>query len=177
MKKTKSIVSLPVGQISRKIYFARGLQVMIDADLAQLYGVTTANLNKAVRRNSERFPDDFMFELNRTDLESLIFQTGMSKKAGRGGSRFLPLAFTEQGVATLSSVLRSERAVEMNIAIMRAFVQLRGMLATNEDLRQKLRRWKSDTMQNFRSFFPQLSRCWKPPSERNRGLVFTLLRA
>jgi hypothetical protein len=145
---------LPVRQIAQSIYLIRGQRVMLsqdlailyrirvirgekvllDFDLAPLYGVTTGNLNKAVRRNRERFPSDFMFQLTAAGAESLIFQFGIAK--GRGGRRYRPYAFTEQGVAMLSSVLKSERAVKVNIAIMRAFVRLRQALETNGVLAQ-----------------------------------------
>jgi len=107
----------------------------LDFDLARLYNVTTGNLNKAVKRNSSRFPGDFMFRLAAAEWEDLIFQLGISKP--RGGRRHLPYAFTEQGVAMLSSVLRSERAVKVNIAIMRAFVKLREALESNRELAKK----------------------------------------
>lgn len=126
---------IPVEQVVRTILFIRGQKVLLDADLARLYGVTTGNLNKAVQRNSERFPDDFMFRLTREEAHRLTFQFGRSK--GRGGRRNLPYAFTEQGVAMLSSVLKSDRAVKVNIAIMRAFVQLRQALDTNRELARK----------------------------------------
>ena len=113
--------------IQNKIFTIRGKQVMLDKDLAELYGVTTGNLNKAVKRNLNRFPEDFMFRLTKEEYESLIFQIGISK--GRGGNRFLPYAFTEQGVAMLSSVLNSETAIQINIGIIRAFVEVRKMLA------------------------------------------------
>jgi len=103
--------------------------------LARLYGVTTVNLNKAVSRNRDRFPSDFMFQLTAEEAKDLIFQIGRSK--GRGGRRHRPYAFTEQGIAMLSSVLNSERAVKVNIAIMRAFVKLRQTLETNRELAQK----------------------------------------
>src|SRR5437667_1565602 len=122
-------------QVSKVIRVIRGEKVLLDFDLAPLYGVTTGNLNKAVRRNRERFPSDFMFQLTAVEAESLIFQFGISK--GRGGRRHRPYAFTEQGVAMLSSVLNSERAVNVNIAIMRAFVKLREALETNRELRRK----------------------------------------
>ncbi|MGI9172375.1 MAG: ORF6N domain-containing protein [Chthoniobacterales bacterium] len=112
----------------------RGQKVILDADLAALYGVTTGNLNKAVGRNRDRFPKDFMFRLNRAEAENLIFQFGISRWGGR---RALPYAFTEQGVAMLSSVLKSDRAVKVNVAIMRAFVHLREALQTNRELAQK----------------------------------------
>lgn len=111
---------------------------MLDADLARLYGVTTANLNKAVKRNVNRFPGDFVFQLTTEEAGALRIQSGISKTGGRGGRRYLPYVFTEQGVAMLSSVLRSKRAVEVNIEIMRAFVQLRQFLSANRELAQKL---------------------------------------
>jgi len=126
---------IPVQQVAQAIRFVRGERILLDFDLAQLYGVTTGNLNKAVRRNRERFPTDFMFQLTAEETKSLIFQFGISK--GRGGRRHFPHAFTEQGVAMLSSVLNSQRAVKVNIAIMRAFVKLRQILETNPDLARK----------------------------------------
>ena len=108
---------------------------MLDFDLAALYRVTTGNLNKAVNRNRNRFPSDFMFQLTAEEAERLIFQFGISK--GEAGAVILPYAFTEQGVAMLSSVLNSERAVKVNIAIMRAFVKLREALETNRELARK----------------------------------------
>ena len=112
------------------IYDIRGQKVMLDRDLASMYGVTTGNLNKAVKRNIGRFPSDFMFRLTVEEFEAikpLIFQNGISK--GRGGTRYMPYAFTEQGVAMLSSVLNSETAIRVNIGIMRAFVSIRHMLS------------------------------------------------
>ena len=110
---------------------------MLDSDLADLYQVETKNLNKAINRNRTRFPEDFMFQLTAEEWESLRFQSGTSNP-GRGGRRYLPCAFTEHGVVMLSSVLSSERAVQMNIAIVRAFVQLRELLATNKDFAVRL---------------------------------------
>jgi|SRR6266699_1313123 len=126
---------MPVERIAQHILYLRNQKVILDSDLARLYGVTTGNLNKAVNRNRGRFPSDFMFQLSAEEAERLIFQFGISK--GRGGRRHLPHAFTEQGVAMLSSVLNSERAVKVNIAIMRAFVRLREVLETNRELAQK----------------------------------------
>ena len=124
--------------IEQKIYLIRGQKVMLDSDLAELYAVETSNLNKAVKRNIDRFPQDFMFQLSKEEAEFLRFQIGMSKIEGRGGRRYFPYAFTEQGVAMLSSVLKSERAIHVNIAIMRAFVKLREFLSTHKDLARKL---------------------------------------
>jgi hypothetical protein len=125
---------VPMKQIARTIFVLRGQRVILDSDLARLYGVTTGNLNKAVSRNRGRFPADFMFRLRAEEAENLIFQFGISSWGGR---RRLPHAFTEEGVAMLSSVLKSERAVKVNIAIMRAFVQLRGILENNRELARK----------------------------------------
>jgi hypothetical protein len=124
------------------IFLIRGRRVMLDRDLANLYGVTTSNLNKAVQRNRERFPADFMFQLTARETQSLIFQSGTSKT--RGGSRHFPHAFTQEGIAMLSSVLRSKRAVQVNIAIMRAFIKLREMLGNNHELARKLAALESE---------------------------------
>ena len=123
---------IPIERIAQRIRHLRGEKVLFDSDLAQLYGVTTGNLNKAVNRNRHRFPSDFMFQLTAEEAKRLIFQFGISKS--RGGRRHMPYAFTEQGVAMLSSVLNSERGVKVNIAIMRAFVRLRQTLETNREL-------------------------------------------
>ena len=122
-----------VEQVGRHIYTVRGLNMLLDSDLAELYGVETRILNRAVSRNIGRFPADFMFQLTADEAQSLISQIGTSN-VGRGGRRKPTSAFTEQGVAMLSSVLRSERAVQVNIAIMRAFVGLRGALTQGGDL-------------------------------------------
>ena len=126
---------IPLAQVTRAILVIRGQRLLLDSDLARLYGVTTGNLNKAVTRNRDRFPADFMLQLTAKEAESLIFQIGISK--GRGGRRYRPYAFTEQGIAMLSSVLQSDRAVRVNIAIMRAVVKLREMLETNRELAAK----------------------------------------
>jgi hypothetical protein len=134
MKNKLSLI--PLERIQKAIFLLRGDKVMLDSDLAGLYGVTTGNLNKAVRRNLRRFPSDFMFQLTPEEADGLLFQSGRSKR--RGGSRHCPYAFTEQGVAMLSSVLHSDRAVQVNIAVMRAFVQLRQVLAGHAELARKL---------------------------------------
>ena len=126
---------IPVEMIERRIYLIRGQKVMLDADLAEVYQVTTGNLNLAVRRNRRRFPEDFMFQLTNEEFESLRLQFASSRWGGR---RYRPYAFTEHGVAMLSSVLKSERAVQMNILIIRTFVRLRELLATPKDLARKI---------------------------------------
>lgn len=127
---------IPSERIVSKIYIVRNKKVMLDRDLAELYGVRTMALNQAVKRNIKRFPEDFMFQLNKNEMESLISQIVISK--GRGGTRKLPLAFTEQGVAMLSSVLNSDRAINVNIQIIRTFTKIRELLATNEALQRKM---------------------------------------
>jgi hypothetical protein len=145
MKNEQNI--LPEEIVQSKIYLIRGKKVMLDSDLAFLYQVETKNLNKAAQRNIERFPEDFMFQLNELEnrnlrsqfvTSGLRFQIGTSKKDSRGGHRYLPYVFTEQGVAMLSSVLRSGRAIQVNIQIMRTFTKIREMLATNKELREKI---------------------------------------
>jgi hypothetical protein len=131
------IEHLPVEMVTRRIYVIRGQRVMLDSDLADLYRVTTGNLNLAVRRNMPRFPADFMFRLTREEHQSLLLQLARAT-TGRGGRQTPPYASTELGVAMLSSVLNSERAVQMNIVIMRAFVKLREVLAANKALAQRI---------------------------------------
>ena len=133
----EGLKTIPVERIQRSILLIRGEKVMLDADLAALYGVTTGNLNKAVKRNRDRFPADFMFQLTAEEAENLRFQIGISS-SDYGGRRYPPYAFSEQGVSMLSSVLRSPRAIQVNIAIMRAFVQLRRVLASHAELACKL---------------------------------------
>ena len=130
-------LEIKLATINGLIHTFRGQRVMLDADLAALYGVRTKELNQAVSRNRGRFPDDFMFQLSLEEAHSLRFQIGTSKK-GRGGRRYLMNAFTEQGVAMLSSVLKSERAVEINIAIMRAFVKLRQAVLFDATLAERM---------------------------------------
>jgi hypothetical protein len=128
---------IPLDAVERRIYFFRNQKVMLDSDLAALYGVPTAHLNQAVKRNRPRFPDDFMFHLTPQETSLLISQY-VTSNAGRGGRRKPAFAFTELGVAMLSSVLRSERAVQMNIVIMRGFVRLRQALETNRQLAARI---------------------------------------
>ena len=126
---------IPIETVTGKIHSLREHKVILDRDLAELYGVETSQLKRAVRRNIDRFPPDFMFELTKEEHENLRCHFGTSSW---GGTRYSPMAFTEQGVAMLSSVLNSNRAIQVNIAIMRAFVQMRELLATNTKLAQKL---------------------------------------
>ncbi|MBC8213038.1 MAG: ORF6N domain-containing protein [Candidatus Marinimicrobia bacterium] len=146
--RSKSIITEPV-KIQNLIYTIQGEQVMLDRDLADLYDVTTGNLNKAVKRNIDRFPDDFMFQLTKEELQNLIFQNGTSSW---GGTRKLPFVFTEQGVASLSGVLKSKRAIEINIQIMRAFVTMRKFIGTNAKLFQRIDRVELKQLEHDHKF-------------------------
>lgn len=176
-------------KVERCIYLIRGEKVMLDYDLAALYGVPTKSLNLAVKRNVERFPGDFMFQLTRTEDEGLRFQIGTSKAATderspglrfqnetsknrRGGRRYLPYAFTEQGVAMLSSVLRSVRAVQVNIAIMRTFVRLREMLLSNAELARKLSDLEKKYDEQFKVVFDAIRELMTPPEKPRPQIGF-----
>ncbi len=163
MKESSALI--PAERIQRAIFLIRGEKVMLDSELAALYGVATGNLNKAVKRNLDRFPPDFMFQLTPEEAENLRFQIGISS-SDFGGRRYRPYAFTEQGVAMLSSVLRSKRAVQVNVAIMRAFVQLRQALAGHAGLARKLAELEQrieghDT--SIRSLFEAIRQLMAPP--------------
>jgi len=148
--------------IATKIFVIRGKRVMLDKDLAKLYEVKTKNLNKAVKRNIERFPEDFMFQLTNEEIENLRFQFGTSK---RGGRRYLPYVFTQEGVAMLSSVLNSSRAIQVNIQIMRAFIKLRRMLLTNTDLRRKIEEMERKYDRQFAIVFEAIKQLLEPPKQ------------
>ncbi|MBL4694732.1 ORF6N domain-containing protein [Candidatus Gracilibacteria bacterium] len=139
--------------IEEKIMMLRGRKVMLDRDLAKLYGVETKVLNRAVKRNLARFPSDFMFQMSRDEFEIWKCQIGTSNSSFTMGVRKRPYAFTEQGIAMLSSVLRSQRAVQVNIAIMRTFVRLREMLSGNKNLTKKLEEMESRYDKQFRVIF------------------------
>ena len=167
--------TVPVELIERRIYFIRGQKVMLDSDLAKLYQVQTKNLNKAVKRNPDRFPLDFMFNLTQREVKSLRFQIGTSKP-GRGGRRNLPFVFTEHGVAMLSSVLKSKRAVQMNIAIVRAFIKLREVLATHKDLARKLENLERKYLQHddeLKVVFGAIRKLLSTPAPSRRRIGFT----
>ncbi|MBI5729505.1 MAG: ORF6N domain-containing protein [Ignavibacteriales bacterium] len=163
---------LSLETIETKIFIIRGQKVMLDKDLATLYDVETFNLNKAVKRNSGRFPNDFMFRLTKEEFNNLIFQFGISSW---GGTRKLPYAFTEQGVAMLSSVLRSERAVQVNIQIMRAFVKLREIISTHKELAQKLKELElkiESHDENITAIFDAINQLLAPEDKPNRKIGF-----
>src|SRR6266550_9643598 len=169
---------IPVQLIERRIYLIRGKKVMVDLDLAGLYGVETRVFNQAVKRNPDRFPEDFMFQLTKEEGESLRSQFVTLKPHGRGRHRkYMPYVFTEQGVAMLSGVLNSKRAVEVNIAIMRAFVKLREILESNEQLNRKFAaviRKLGEHDKYFKVVFDELKKLSNPPVPPHRQIGFTI---
>jgi hypothetical protein len=167
-RRMPAVPLLPTERIERVIHVIRGQKVMLDFDLASLYEVETKVLNQAVRRNIERFPGDFMFILTEAEVVRLRSQFVTTKKGGRGGRRTAPYAFTEQGVAMLSSVLRSPRAVQVNIEIMRAFVRLRQMLQSNADLARKLAALEKKYDAQFRVVFDAIRELMAPPPRPRR---------
>jgi hypothetical protein len=162
---------IPTERIERAIVALRGGRVMLDADLAALYGVPVRSLNQAVRRNRGRFPADFMFQLTAAEFRRLRSQTVISKNS-RGGRRTAPYVFTEQGIAMLSSVLRSDRAVRVNIEIMRTFVPLRQMLQANADLARKLASLERRYDDQFKIVFDAIRRLVAPPEPNRRRIGF-----
>jgi hypothetical protein len=154
---------IPVERIERKIYLLRGHKVMLDQDLAFLYQVPTKALVQAVKRNADRFPADFMFQLSKDELERWRSQIVTSNPSLKMGLRRPPYAFTEQGVAMLSSVLKSKRAVLVNIAIMRTFVRLREILITHKDLARKLAEMENKYDAQFRVVFDAIRKLMEPP--------------
>ena len=157
--------------IEQKIYLIRGQKVIIDSDLASLYGVPTHRLNEAVKRNKKRFPDDFMFRLTKTENISLMSQIAISNK-GRGGRRKLPYVFTEQGVAMLSSVLNSDRAILVNIQIMRTFIKLRQLIATHKDLLKKIEEMEKRYDKQFRIVFQVIRELTAKPRDTRKQIGF-----
>ena len=168
---TETTLPIPPERIERAILLLRGHKVLLDADLAALYGVATRVLVQAVHRNHSRFPDDFMFQLSDEEFARLRSQVGISTP-GRGGRRYRPNAFTEQGVAMLSSVLRSERAVQVNIEIMRAFVRLRQLLASHEELVWRLDELEQKYDDEFKVVFEAIRQLMAPPARSQRQIGF-----
>lgn len=168
---------VPIEQVEKLIHLARGEKVLLDMDLAKLYGVKTKVLNQAVRRNSSRFPPDFMFQLTREEADVLLASRSQFVTLNARGKniKYLPYVFTEQGVAMLSSILRSERAVQVNVAIMRAFVSLRRMLASNDALNRKmteLERRLENHDKGIKSLFDAIRELMTPPAEPRPEIGF-----
>ena len=159
-------------QIEKRIVFVRGHKAMLDSDLAELYGVATFNLNKAVKRNRERFPEDFCFRLSNEEYRALRFQVGILK-TGRGQHRkYLPYVFNEQGVAMLSSVLRSKRAVMVNIAIMRVFSRIRRLMGEHKDLVRRLDELEKKYDAQFKVVFDAIRQLVTAPDAPRRRIGF-----
>jgi hypothetical protein len=168
-KAHKSII--PSERIDECVYLIRGEKVLLSPDLARLYGVEPRVLVQAVKRNLSRFPDDFMFQLSADEFKILKSQIVISSW---GGSRSRPYAYTEQGVAMLSSVLRSDQAIDVNIEIMRAFVCLRTILATHHDLQARLERLEKKYDQQFKSVFDAIRELMKPPTKNSPRIGFRI---
>lgn len=166
---------IPSEVIERRILLIRGQKVMLSTHLAELYDVETRVLNQAVKRNISRFPEDFMFQLNTSEAEQLVSQNVIPHKKHFGGS--LPYAFTEQGVAMLSSVLNSERAIKVNIEIMRTFVRLRRLLASHADLARKLDTLERKYDAQFKVVFDAIRELMKPPESKKRPIGFLVEEA
>lgn len=160
---------IPVETIEQRIFLIRGRKVILDFHLADLYDVETKSLKRAVKRNLDRFPSDFCFELKIKEWDNLRYQFGTSSW---GGIRYIPFAFTEQGVAMLSSVLHSRRAIHTNIAIMRVFVKLRDILATHKNLARKLRMLEKKYDEQFQIVFGAIRRLMAPPEKPTRQIGF-----
>ncbi|OIP36680.1 MAG: DNA-binding protein [Deltaproteobacteria bacterium CG2_30_66_27] len=163
-------MTIPMERVENRILTIRGRRVMLDADLAELYGVPTKRLNEAVRRNAARFPEDFMFQLTVDEAETLRSQFATSN--GRGGRRYIPYVFTELGVAMLSSVLNSERAVQVNIAIMRAFVRLRELAASHKDVLRRLDEMEGKVDRQFKVVFDAIRALMAPPKIPRRRIGY-----
>ena len=160
-----------VERVERRILLIRGHKVMLDSDLAELYGVETKALNQAVRRNLDRFPERFMFQLTWEEMRELSRSQFVTLNRGKN-IKYLPQAFTEQGVAMLSSVLRSKRAIQVNIAIMETFVRLREMLATHHDLAKKLEALERKYDHQFKVVFDAIRELMTPPGRPRRRIGF-----
>jgi hypothetical protein len=162
---------IPIEKIERAIYLIRGEKVMLDRDLAALYGVPTKALKQAIKRNSDRFPADFMFVLSPSEFQTWRSQF-VTSKADRKGLRYAPMALTEHGILMLSSVLNSERAIRVNIEIMRAFVKLRQMLASNAELSRRLDELESKYDRHFKVVFDAMRELMNPPVPSRKRIGF-----
>ena len=155
--------------IASKIHFIRGVKVMLDRDLAELYGVETKVLTQAVKRNINRFPPDFMLELTKDEFKNLRSQIVTSN---RGGARYMPFAFTEQGVAMLSSVLKSDRAILVNIEIMRTFTKIRHMISASDELKTEIEKLREQTDEKFQIVFEVLDQLLDSESKTKKEIGF-----
>ncbi len=162
-------IEVPQESVKGKILLIRGHKVMLDRDLAYLYGVETKYLTRQVRRHKERFPSDFLLTLTQQEFANLKCQFGTSSW---GGTRYLPYAFTEQGIAMLSSVLNSKRAIQVNIQIMRTFTKLREMMQTHKDLKRKVESMEKKYDHQFRIVFDAIKKLLEPPAKTKKSIGF-----
>ena len=177
MAKTKKLLQLSVfdEKVMNKIYLIRGEKVMLDRDLAEMYGVETKVLKQAVKRNLERFPKDFMFEMSKKEFENWRSQFVTSNSADIMGLRYAPFCFTEQGVAMLSSILNSPVAIQVNIQIIRVFTKMKEMLLTNKDILLKLEKMEKDVKENKKDIaliFEALKQLLNPQQPKRRMIGF-----
>lgn len=180
---SKELIKIPVERIEQKILEIRGERVLLDSDLAEVYGVTTKVLNQAIKRNADRFPSDFFFRLTNEEFEvlrsqfvtsndeSLILQSGISRK-GRGGRRFAPFVFTEHGALMAANVLNSPRAVEASVQVIRAFVKMRNLIASNAELSAKITKLEAKYDTQFKSIFDAIKKLMMPPDKPKGGIGF-----
>lgn len=167
----KQTVLVPAERIERAIILLRGEKVMLDTDLAEIYGVETGALNRAVKRNASKFPSDFMFQLTPEEAESLRCQIGISK-IGRGGRRYLPYVFSEHGALMLANVLNSERATQTSVQVVRVFMRLRQMLASHAELARKLEALEKKYDAQFKVVFDAIRQLMSPPATPKREIGF-----
>jgi hypothetical protein len=164
---------IPAHQIEQLIHLVRGHRVLLDSDLAAIYGVPTWRFNEQIKRNRKRFPSDFTFQLTKDEYEDLRSQTAISKRTGRGGRRYLPYVFTEHGAIMAASVLNSEKAVEMSVFVVRAFVRLRGLMIKHRELARRLDELENEYDHKFRVVFEAIRQLMREPVQEKKRIGFT----
>lgn len=164
---------VPVERIEKSIYLIRGQKVILDSDLAAIYGIPTFRFNEAVKRNKDRFPDDFMFQLTREEVDILISQNAISKP-GRGGRRTLPYVFTEHGAVMAANILKSPLAVQMSVIVVRAFIKMREMLASHKDLERKLAALETKYDKQFKVVFDAIRALMREEEKPKRKIGFEI---
>ncbi|CAN5489525.1 ORF6N domain-containing protein [soil metagenome] len=176
---TKSLATIPVERVEQAILLIRGEKVILDTDLAALYGVETKALNRAVKRNMKRFPSDFVFQLTEKEAAALRYQSGTSNlksqtatARSRGGRRYRPYAFTEHGAIMAANILNSDRAVQASVAVVRAFVRLRQMIASNAELARKLAELEKKYDAQFKVVFEAIRQLMMPPEPKRKQIGF-----
>ena len=176
---SKALTTMPIERVERAILLIRGERIILDGDLAKLYGVTAKRLNEQVRRNRERFPDDFMFQLTKEEFAELKNETGpanlrsqIATSRSHGGRRYLPYAFTEHGAIMAANILNSERAVQASVAVVRAFVRLRQMIASNTELARKLAELEKKYDAQFKVVFDAIRQLMTPPEPKRKQIGF-----